>query len=433
MQLIRRNIVIIFCLLICLAVDNNLYWNQNNYKFIIKTDGKGYYAYLPATFIYHDLNFGFFEQTEQKTYYDKNLFTDYRVFLADGKIINKYYCGTALVQMPFFLVAHLASKSAKAVADGYSHFYSFSISIAALFYLFIGLWFINKLLELFQISNFNRAISLIAILFGTNLFYYSVSEPAMSHVYSFSFISAFLYYVKRFFQAPQKKHIVILFIVLGIVTLIRPVNFLIILIIPFLAGDIASLKVGLKNLKNNYPAIIIGFLFFFGIIFIQLLIYKISTGKFFLYSYGEEAMNLLNPHFWDMLFSYKKGLFLYTPILFCSLTGFYFLYRRNKFEFFTLLFFLTILNYILSSWWNWWYGGSFSQRVYVEYLPLFALLLAITLQNISNKKIKVFYISILFALVLICQIQTYQYRYLIIHWDEMTKEKYWNSFLRIES
>jgi hypothetical protein len=35
-------------------------------------------------------------------------------------------------------------------------------------------------------------------------------------------------------------------------------------------------------------------------------------------------------------------------------------------------------------------------------------------------------------LVIVCQIQTYQYRYNQIHWSEMNKEKYWEVFLRID-
>ena len=47
---------------------------------IIESDAKGYYAYLPAVFIYHDLNFGFYNDIEIKTYYNPNLSLDYEDF-----------------------------------------------------------------------------------------------------------------------------------------------------------------------------------------------------------------------------------------------------------------------------------------------------------------------------------------------------------------
>jgi hypothetical protein len=90
------------------------------------------------------------------------------------------------------------------------------------------------------------------------------------------------------------------------------------------------------------------------------------------------------------------------------------------------------LTYVLSSWNNWWYGGSFSSRVFAEYIPLFAILMGITLENFKKSLSGRFYISLIFLLVIICQIQIYQYRYYHIHWENMTKEKYWDEFLRID-
>ena len=37
---------------------------EQSWDRVINSDGKGYYAYLPAIFIYHDLQFKFVEQYE---------------------------------------------------------------------------------------------------------------------------------------------------------------------------------------------------------------------------------------------------------------------------------------------------------------------------------------------------------------------------------
>jgi putative copper export protein len=78
----------------------------------------------------------------------------------------------------------------------------------------------------------------------------------------------------------------------------------------------------------------------------------------------------------------------------------------------------------------WFYGGSFSTRVFVEYIPLFAILLGTAIHKIKRYK-KSFH-TVIILLIVLCQIQTYQYRYLQIHWSDMTKEKYWDVFLRID-
>ena len=115
-----------------------------------------------------------------------------------------------------------------------------------------------------------------------------------------------------------------------------------------------------------------------------------------------------------------------------SLSGFIYLFRKSKFEATTLFLFLLFITYVLSSWWSWWYGGSFSSRVYVEYLPFFALLLGFSFTLISGIRYRIILGSIVFLLILACQVQTLQYRYLHIHWSEMNKEKYRESFLRID-
>jgi hypothetical protein len=168
------------------------------------------------------------------------------------------------------------------------------------------------------------------------------------------------------------------------------------------------------------------------ILSIQPVIYKISTGDYWVYSYGAETFDFIHPHIIDILFSYKKGLFLYSPLLLLALSGGYVLWKKSRFEFFTLFSFLFILTYFLSSWWNWWYGGSFSSRVYLEYIPFFAILLGLSLKSIQNKFLLTGFKTLIVVFIVVCQIQTFQYRYYQIHWENMTREKYWNVFLRVD-
>lgn len=424
-------IILAILSLVFFVITSNINWGKNNRKSILEADGKGYYAYLPAIVIYNDLNFGFFDQIENEKYYDKNLFYDYRAY-HNEKTINKYYCGTALALSPFFTLAHLLTKATGGDADGYSKLYLIFITVAALSYLLLGLYFLNKILALYTFKESTKSITILALAFGTHLFYYTIGESSMSHIYSFGFISMFLYFGKKYFINPEKRTFVCLSILFGLIVLIRPVNFILLLSIPFLSSTYSAFKKGISFIISHYYTLIFCVGLFVSISFIQLIIYKLSSGDFFLYSYTDEGFNFLSPHFFDILISYKKGLFLYTPVLLLSLTGFYWLFRKNKFEALTLLLFFIFINYILSSWWNWWYGGSFSSRVYVEYTPLFAILIAVSIENMKHKWTKSLYLIILTLLIILCQIQTFQYRYYQIHWEEMTKENYWDVFLRID-
>lgn len=421
----------VIIMLITTIASSNLNWGGDRWKGIIETDGKGYYAYLPAIFIYNDLNFGFFDKIEKEKYYDENLYYDYRA-VAGTKTINKYYCGTALAQLPFFLIAHTISYLCGYEADGYSALYPILINIGALFYMALGLLYLNAILTLYRVHAWSKAFTLFASVFGTHLFYYAVVEPGLSHIFSFAFVSMFLYYSIRYFSTFQNKYILFLSLILGIIVLIRPVNGLIIFIWPFTAMNWETFRQGIRRATQQKIIGVAAGCSFLLMISIQLIIYKISTGSFMIYAYREEGFNFLSPHIIDILFSYKKGLFLYTPLLLLSLSGGYFLLKSSPFAFYAWFGFFALITYVFSSWWMWYYGGSFSGRVFVEYIPLFMILLALTLKGLHSGWQKRLYNTLVIVLILICQIQTYQYRYYQIHWSDMTREKYWDVFLRID-
>ena len=422
---------IVAILFIMTLVSANLNWGKNYWKSIVVSDGKGYYAYLPALFIYHDLNYVFFTKIEKVDYFDKNLYFDYR-YKSNGRVFNKFFCGTAIAELPFFLAAHTLSYFSGFQTDGYSKLYCIFINLAALFYLFIGLVYLNSALREYHIEEWGKSLVLFAAVFGTNLFYYTVREPGMSHVYSFAFISMFFCLAKQFFSRPRRHYIPLLFLVLGMIFLIRPINVLVIFLLPFAAGNYSTLKNGLHAAVREPWSLASGTLLLSVMISVQFIIYRISTGNFLVDAYPGEAFFLLHPHFPDILFRYRKGLFLYTPLYLLSLSGGFYLWKTSRFGFYSLFGFFILITYIFSSWWCWWYGGSFSSRVYVEFIPLFMILLALALNSARQKYLKTTFIVLIIMLTVLCQVQTYQYRYNQIHWSDMSKEKYWDVFLRID-
>lgn len=417
---------ILITAIVMLIITINLSFGKEKWRGVLESDAKGYFAYLPAVFIYHDLNFGFFEHIEKDKYYQEHIYFDYRGL--NTKSVNKYYAGTALAQAPFFLSAHLITYFVGGELDGYSKYYLLSVPLAALFYHILGLWFLAGLLQLYKIKQTIIALMLLAATFGTHLFVYTLVEPGMSHVFSFAFIAGLLYYLKKFFITENTKYSYIIALLLGIVVLIRPINGLVLFFVFPLSGGWLTLKSSFLRLIESHKELIISFFIAFLVISIQLIIYKISTGSFFVYSYYGEGFNFLEPHILDILFSYKKGLFLYTPMLFLGFIAVLFFTRIKPFFAFTWLFFFLLITYVFSSWWMWFYGGSFSSRVYVEYIPVFIVPIALFLQHMLPKFRGVI-VGLIILLIAICQVQSYQYRYYDIHYIDMNKDKYWEVFL----
>ena len=415
-------------LAILIFTSSNLNWGGDRTKGILKADAHGYYAYLPALFIYQDLNFEFAEKAQRK---HELIHHDYRNVI-NGQITNRYYIGTAVMQAPFFLMAHFLSYLSNSSMDGYSSTYMIGIHLGSLFYIMLGLYFLDKLLEANKLNHYYKILILSTTVFGTHLFYYIVKEPGMSHVYSFALTSAFFYLADRFFRTKSFSIFSIAIIVLALIVLVRPVNILVVCFIPFLAINTKTLKDAFQIILKKPSRLSLVILGSVSIIFIQLLWYKISLSTWWVYSYGEDGFNFLEPHFFDILFSYRKGLFLYTPLLFIVFViGNIILLKKNVFQFISGVFAFCLVTYILSSWSNWWYGGSFSARPYIEYLPYFVLLFAISLQQITIRHKKIVTLFVI-CIILFCQIQTWQYRAGHIHWSEMTKEKYWESFMRVD-
>jgi len=395
---------------------------------IISGDGRGYYAYLPAIFIHKTLDFTKIYEIEKEKYslsYQGHYFIDH-----DDIKINKYYSGTALLLLPFFLLAYFLSFLFGYSLDGYSLIFQYAVFIGGIFYGLLGLFFSKKLLSIYTIPKNIISIILILILFGTNLFYYTFVNPSFSHVYSFSMIAVFLYFTKKTFINYEIKNIFWASVALGLTILIRPTNFIILFIIPFLASDFKLLKQTIKRFFKFKKELFISFLSVFLIICIQFFINIIQTGKPLIWSYSGEGFKFFEPEITNMLLSYRKGLFIYTPLIFISLFGLIPLFRQSKYRFATLTIFLIILVYFIPSWWNWFYGDSFGMRAFIDFYPVFILLLGILITSIKFKITKIFLCAICFVLLLLNLIQTYQYIHKIIHPDAMNKEKYWFVFLK---
>jgi hypothetical protein len=404
-------------MLILSIICINIYrWDKQHIKSIISSDGKGYYAYLPSLFINSDIN----KLQENSTYTNK----------LNNRNFIKYSAGTSLLISPFFFSAYIYSSVFNYATDGYSEPFQKMVSIAALFYVFLGLYYLFKLLKHLNVSYFNSLIAITVIFFGTNLFYYTIMECSMSHVYSFSVICCFAYSIKQFFISKKTKYVYLSSFLLALIVLIRPVNAIVIMLIPFLAGSWNELKETTAYLfyKKRKHLIICGIVFIL-LILIQPLLWYLQTGTFILHSYKDEGFYFLKPEIINVLFSFRKGLFIYTPIAFISLLGFYFLFKKNRFQFYFLFLFAVILTYLISAWWCWYYGDSFGHRAFIDFYFIVCLLIALLLENLHSRLTKSILLCVLTLMLSLNLIQSYQYYSKIIHPFSMDAHKYCYVFL----
>jgi hypothetical protein len=334
---------------------------------IIRSDAEGYYMYLPAVFIYG----GFVDipiQTEEE-------FRHYPG--GDNKFFTKYPCGVAIMQLPFFLVAHWMAIIYEQPVTGYSDYYVYGVLAAALFYAFIGLFFLKKALE----KHFSLpvvSVALVSLFLGTNAFYYTVREPAMSHIYSFCLFAVFIYLTPGFYEKPKWRKFVLMGALSGLIVLIRPTNIIILLFLLFYGiASVESLRRRVQFYLRNAGSVFLAALCAFIVFIPQFLYWKYISGNYIMYSYeGEGFIYWASPQIGKVLFNIKNGWLLHTPMAVLPVAGLLMGVRKDMYHSRVILLILLLALYIFSSWWCWWFGGAFGYRSFVEYMALLAFPLA---------------------------------------------------------
>lgn len=370
-------------------------WSDDLFQYAVNGDGGDYYSYLISFFINHDLG--------------HQDITRWFVIPTETGTINVHTVGVSVLLLPFFGLGYLWGWLGDAELNGLSEPFMKMVCLGALFYLAVGLYFLRKLLREFRISDKITALTLLLIFFGTNLVNYTVNEPSMSHVYSFSLVSVFLFYARRVVTGFSSKDLYISSFVFALILLVRPVNGIIIFTVPFLADSLAQFRTSLMNILKEKKHLAIALVVFFCVVFIQPAIWYAQNGHFIQWSYKGNGFYFSDPHTLLMLFGFDSGFFIYTPLCFLAMMGFIPMFRENKYRAAGLLFFLLFTFYLFSCYWGWTYFDGLSIRTFVDFYALFGLLLAVLLTSVVNTKVKLPAFGMIGCASLLSLVFCYQY------------------------
>lgn len=417
-------LAILFVALSYFILFLNYRWNAQpewwKHKPVICSDALGYYDYLPRYFI---------DGHKEKNQFDPTFNVHYK-----GDTLNKYYIGTALLQSPFFVTARLYYILKGQQPNGYEGAFQLAVAGGALFYFLISLWFISRILLMqFNLKQHQVALLVLLFAFGSTLMHYVIIYGAFSHVYSFFSIAWFFYHVSRIAKGSFKKSDVLLVLpAFSFIAVIRPVNIIILLLAPVFFQNFSHIQSTFRSLLQLHKkTLVTGIVISILPVFLQCVSWHEQTGDWIVWSYANEGFNFSNPHVFDVLLSYNYGLFIYCPLVFLSCAGFYFLFRKNKWQFGWMALFFIIFFYVISSWWCWYYGEGLGIRAAVDVFLFFILLLAFIISEVASSTIKKY---VLFFLFFVCLpvnfIYSYQYYFRIINPNAMNGEKFWYVFLK---
>lgn len=428
-KLNKPSIIVIIASICFVIVTMDLWRSWHNGQHQISWDVANYYSYLPATFN----NNGSFE-------FEDDLKNYLPVYPGDSLHMPKTTYGMALLYSPFYAIGHKIAINQGNKLNGFTDGYTGVLHWGMIFYGIIGLIVLRRFLIEFY-SEKVVAITIGILFFGTSLFYYSVSQPEMSHAGLFFLFSCFLWFNYKWHLKQTYGTSIILGLIIGAIVLIRPTDIIIVLLLIFWPlSDKFNLIEKVKFFLKNYFKIAVMIVMAFLIWLPQLVFWKSRTGHYFYFSYPGEQFFWGDPQIVNVLFSYRKGLFIYTPLILLSVIGFFFMNNKSR-SIKTILIVISILNlYIISCWWDWFYGGCFAARAFVQHFAYLSIPLAAFISYFFEKAHQLVWMPLLKLLVVIIisfgvslnLAQTYQYNNNLIHFYAMTKESYWYVFGRFK-
>lgn len=387
--LIMRNKIYIIVLAVIAVVMSTVFIHEHvKQGRLMGGDIMGYYLYLPGAFIYQNLQHVEHVPEEYnipdyaQRYYN-SLGTD-AVRSNSGKAVNQYTYGIALLEAPFFFIAHAYEKVTGKPANGYSDTYEFMIRVSTIFYAVLGL----LLVYLILIRYFNTSIAAITtflVFVATNLFWFTVSQAGMSHVPLFFLFAAIIYYSIKVYERPLVKYFAILGFTVGLITVIRPTDIMCVLI-PLLYGitNKATLRERVTFIKTHAKKIVLAMCVAIVPILPQLFYWKSLTGSFIFYSYGEQGFTWTDPKIIQGLFYFSNGWFAYTPIMLFAIVGL-FLYKHIRPWLLPTVAILPIYVYVIYSWYCFNYINGLGSRPMIHLYALLAIPLAAFINYVAKK------------------------------------------------
>jgi hypothetical protein len=381
------------------------------------------YWYVPATFIHHDYT----------KHHERNntVFHD-----AYGRLIPKYSYGMSVMYTPFFFVGHQLAIKNNEVLDGYSASYGLAVHYGCVLYGLLGLLFLSFILRRFFTDHITAA-TLLLLFFASNLFVYVIKESERVHCSLFFLISVFIWLTIKWHEKPSFGKSLIVGFVIGLIMMIRPTDIIIGLIFIFYGiNSKAALRTKCDLFwKHKIHLILMGVMFFLMLL-PQLIFWRTYTGEWWYYTYGDEKFYWTDPKIFKMLFSFRNGWFIYSPIMFFAFVGLFYMRKYVTDLAFPAIVFIVLNLYILSSWWCWWYMG-FGLRAVVQSYPIMALGLASVLTTIGQLEFKKYTSAIKYSLAILFCIficinlnQSEQYRAWLLSGDGTSKRMFLKTFLK---
>lgn len=340
-------------------------------------DTVGYYSWLRSIVVDGDLEVG-----DEFIHYG---YGDKRGQTITGYTYNEYAVGSAVLWLPFFLIAHAVALCGQAaglsfVPDGYGAPYVWAVGLGSTLYGLGAVLLSYRLCRLY----WNVRVSLLATLaiwFSSPLVFYMYSHPLMSHADD-AFACALLLFTWQHTRKDRSyRSALARGATAGLCALVRQMNATWALIL--LAEAVTEIWTAWQRgaAKPSLAKVILWLASFaaaWWLIYLpQVIVWRIVFGRWIVLNPYAEAMGgrfiWSRPHILDVLFSTNRGLLIWTPLLLPAAFG-WLLIGRKEARLAALVTAQFVLQLYVVSSWPWWSGGtSFGPRFFTNMYAAFVL------------------------------------------------------------
>lgn len=396
-------------------------------------DAFGYYLYMPAKFIHHDpwLTDRSWIEAVHAQYHASD--TLYQIGPGpEGSVMYFFLMGMALLYAPFFFLGHAIALGTGAPADGFSTPYQYTIALGCLVYVLLGLLLFRRILLRF-FSDRTASVVIIVVGLGTNYFHFMAVKDLETASALFMLMAALVWNTLRWHERPNWWNALGMGLCTAWITLVKPSEIFCALI-PLLwnTGTVPALREKLRLSGKHWPMLLAAVGLGLAWLSPQLIYWHAKTGALIYDSYKNAGIGLdiASPHIADVLFSYRKGWLLYTPIMLFAIAGLFLARKTDKALLPTLLVYPLVTFWIAASWTEWWYGASYSIRPMITTYVLLAIPLGRMIERIRSASPVARYSgsSLIVCLLALNLFQNWQFERWIIHPYRTTGKYYWSVF-----
>jgi len=402
-----------FVAAVCVAACAYIYGTGLNSP-VVRSDGFGYYSYLPAMLVDHDLSYSTLQANlPPHTYLGSFGIARHP---RTGKLFTKYPIGTAIMESPSYLVAYVGAKVTGQPASGYSPVFQYANVASSIGWLLVGILLAYGALRRW----FSEGVCLLAItllVFATNLFHYATYDGSFSHVYSFAAFAIVLRLALAYRDATtygaRMRFAAACGAAAGLATIIRIPNGFVVLLPACMLFERLYNERDARRFAAESALCLLACI---AAVMPQLVYQYASTGKFLTNAYAEsfmhESFNWKHPELFNFLFSIRKGFFFWAPVMLLAVAGLPALFRRDRWLATAIAAIFVVEVYVCASWWAWSFGASYGSRPMVDIMALLVLPLAASLDRLLKAWPRLVYVGALAAIALSL---TFTYSYWMVY------------------